>query len=191
MVVIEYFNNHHFSLIRGDGALLPLILAYGTLELSSAIRGKDWVSGRELGNGERWFRGLLAPLGIVPGVGTAKKFVTTGRATSKLANVSKIGLKTTDLSKVRHSIGETTVQTAKNSGMERINQLKEFGKPGVRAVGKKLEKDIIDVGKVIDKGATVAKQIRSDLSPQYVTFAGSITSETVENTHGVENMFRS
>ncbi|MGG3386216.1 hypothetical protein ABER65_16910, partial [Heyndrickxia faecalis] len=47
---------------------LALGIAYGTLELESAATGKDWISGRELGTGERVFRGVLAPLDIVPGV---------------------------------------------------------------------------------------------------------------------------
>lgn len=32
------------------------------LELSSAVSGKDWISGRELGTAECWTRGLLAPV---------------------------------------------------------------------------------------------------------------------------------
>ena len=83
------------------------------------------ISGRELGTGERWFRGLLAPLDIVPGLGAAKKFVTTGKVTSKVADFSKIGLKSADLAKVRQSIGNT-VQTAKTTGLNRIKQVKQI-----------------------------------------------------------------
>lgn len=168
---------------------LTLGAIYGTYELTNAVRGKDLISGRELGTGERWFRGLLAPLDIVPGLGAAKKFVTTGKVTSKVADFSKIGLKSADFAKVRQSIGNT-VQTAKTKGLERIGQIKEVGKSAVIAAGKKIEKDVIDVGKVIDKGATAAKQMKSDLSPQHVTPEGLIMRETAENTHAVENIFR-
>jgi len=71
---------------------LTLAAAYGAYELTNAVRGEDLASGRELGTSERWFRGLLAPLDIVPGLGAAKKFATTGRVTSKVADFSKIGL---------------------------------------------------------------------------------------------------
>ena len=46
---------------------IALGAVYGTLELSSAVSGKDWISGRELDTTERWVRGVLAPLDIIPG----------------------------------------------------------------------------------------------------------------------------
>src|SRR5690625_543967 len=168
---------------------LALGAAYGAYELTNAVRGEDLASGRELGTGERWFRGLLAPLDIVPGLGAAKKFATTGRVTSKVADFSKIGLKTADLAKVRQSIGNT-VQTARTKGLERISQLKEAGKATAIAAGKKLEKSVIDAGKVIDKGITAGKQATSNLSPQHVTPEGVLMREGVENTHAAENIFR-
>src|SRR5690625_3091869 len=168
---------------------LALGAAYGAYELTNAVRGEDLASGRELGTGERWFRGLLAPLDIVPGLGAAKKFATTGRATSKVAALSQIGLKTADLAKVRQSIGNT-VQTARTKGLERISQLKEAGKATAIAAGKKLEKSVIDAGKVIDKGITAGKQATSNLSPQHVTPEGVLMREGVENTHAAENIFR-
>ena len=36
---------------------IALGVVYGTLEITSAVSGKDWVSGREIDTGERWFRG--------------------------------------------------------------------------------------------------------------------------------------
>jgi len=58
---------------------MALGMAYGTLELSSAVSGKDWISGRELGTGERVFRGALAPLDIVPGVSALSRFSSAAR----------------------------------------------------------------------------------------------------------------
>ncbi len=77
---------------------LALGAVYGTLELGSAVSGEDWVSGRELGTGERWFRGLLAPLDILPAAATVSKFTGSatniGRITDNLATISvKTGAK--------------------------------------------------------------------------------------------------
>ncbi|WP_271006975.1 pre-toxin TG domain-containing protein, partial [Listeria seeligeri] len=47
---------------------LALGIGYGALEASSAITGKDWISGRELSNQERLLRGGFALLDIIPGV---------------------------------------------------------------------------------------------------------------------------
>lgn len=54
--------------------------AYGAYELGSAVTGIDLKSGRELSTGERWFRGLLSPLEIVPGVAAIKRFSGPARA---------------------------------------------------------------------------------------------------------------
>ncbi|NMD72669.1 hypothetical protein HHO41_20750 [Bacillus sp. DNRA2] len=58
---------------------MALGAVYGAYELSSAVSGKDLVSGRELETSERWVRGLLAPLDIVPGVSGLTKFTSTIR----------------------------------------------------------------------------------------------------------------
>jgi hypothetical protein len=71
---------------------IALGVAYGAMELGSAVSGKDWVSGRELGTGERWFRGLLAPLDIIPGVGAIAKFGSVARLARVGDQVGQIGL---------------------------------------------------------------------------------------------------
>src|SRR5690625_3345762 len=145
-VIIDVLAYNTTATIIFPPAGLTLGAIYGAYELTNAVRGQDLISGRELGTGERWFRGLLAPLDIVPGLGAAKKFVTTGKVTSKVADFSKIGLKSADFAKVRQSIG-STVQTAKTTGLERIGQIKEVGKSAVIAAGKKIEKDVIEIGR--------------------------------------------
>jgi predicted ribonuclease toxin of YeeF-YezG toxin-antitoxin module len=64
---------------------LVLGAAYGVMELNSAVSGEDWVSGRELGTGERWFRGLLAPLDILP-VGVFSRFAANGTKLGRLTD---------------------------------------------------------------------------------------------------------
>ena len=58
---------------------IALGAAYGAYELSSALSGKDLVSGRELDTSERWVRGALAPLDIIPGVSGLTKFGSAAR----------------------------------------------------------------------------------------------------------------
>ncbi|MEI3605164.1 HNH/ENDO VII family nuclease [Pseudogracilibacillus sp. SE30717A] len=164
---------------------------YGTLELSTAVTGKDWVSGREVGTGERWFRGLLAPLDLIPAVGSVKKFAILGRA-GKLKQAATISLKTSPAVRLKETV-EGSIHTARLEGLNRMNHLKDFAKGRAIAVGKKVEKDIIDVGKGIDKGVTVAKQLKESVFPkhQFATPDGAIVSGSkVENTHAVENFFR-
>ena len=62
--------------------------------LGSAVSGKDWISGRELGTDERWFRGALAPLDIVPGAMAVKKFSGVARTASLGTDLGKQGMKT-------------------------------------------------------------------------------------------------
>ncbi len=164
---------------------------YGTLELSTAVTGKDWVSGREVGTGERWFRGLLAPLDLIPVVGSVKKFSFMGGA-GKLKQAATISLKTSPAVRLKETV-EGSIHTARLEGLNRMNQLKDFTKGRAIAVGKKLERDIIDAAKGIDKGVTAAKQLKESVFPkhQFATPDGAIVSESkVENTHAVENFFR-
>lgn len=78
---------------------------------SKGATGKDWMTGRELGTGERWLRSALGPLDIIPGIATVKRFgVTTVRSASRLSNVNK--LSTTNPS-IASSISESlSKQTA-------------------------------------------------------------------------------
>jgi len=164
---------------------IALGAVYGTLEITSAVSGKDWVSGREIDTGERWFRGLLAPLDIIPGVGAAKKFATLTRV-NQLHNAMDLGLKTARAgTPLKVTVGKV-VDTAKLSGTRRMHQLKEFSAARARDLGRKVEKGLIDSAKVIDSGWTAAKNVFGQ--KQIVTPDGTVFRETVENTHAVENI---
>src|SRR5690606_34342699 len=90
-------------------------------------------SGREIDTGERWFRGLLAPLDIIPGVGAAKKFATLTRV-NQLHNAVDLGLKTARAgTPLKVTVGKV-VDTAKTEGLKRLNQAKQ-------AAVNKLKKD--------------------------------------------------
>ncbi|SDC84832.1 DNase/tRNase domain of colicin-like bacteriocin [Terribacillus halophilus] len=58
--------------------------AYASVELGSAISGKDWASGRELDTSERVTRGILAPLDIIPVNRAVTGFSGSARTGSKL-----------------------------------------------------------------------------------------------------------
>src|SRR5690625_4146565 len=166
---------------------IALGAVYGTLEITSAVSGKDWVSSREIDTGERWFRGLLAPLDIIPGVGAAKKFATIGRV-NQLHKAVDLGLKTARAgTPLKVTVGKV-VDTAKLSGTRRMHQLKEFSAARARDLGRKVEKGLIDSAKVIDSGWTAAKNVFGQ--KQIVTPDGTVCRETVENTRAVENIFR-
>src|SRR5690625_2494632 len=112
---------------------IALGAVYGTLEITSAVSGKDWVSSREIDTGERYFRGLLAPLDIIPGVGAAKKFATLGHV-NQLHKAVDLGLKTARAgTSLKVTVGKV-VDTAKTEGLKRLNQAKQ-------AAVNKLKKD--------------------------------------------------
>ena len=67
--------------------------AYGAYELTSSVSGKDLVSRRELDTSERWVRGLLAPLDIVPGVSGLTKFGSAARLARVADNLGPAALR--------------------------------------------------------------------------------------------------
>ncbi|MEI3614139.1 hypothetical protein [Pseudogracilibacillus sp. SO30301A] len=65
-----------------------------------------------------------------------------------------------------------------------MNQLKDFAKGRAIAVGKKIERDIIDAAKGIDKGVIAAKQLKESAFPkhQLATPDRAIVSGSKEKT---------
>ncbi|MBC1400927.1 hypothetical protein HB904_13665 [Listeria booriae] len=74
---------------------LALGIAYGTLELSSAATGKDWLTGREMDAGERATRGAFALLDIIPGVKGLHAFSTATKAGGVALDAVQAGSKLT------------------------------------------------------------------------------------------------
>ena len=169
------------------GVLLVLTIetTYGALELGTTITGKDWLSGRELGTGERWLRGLLSPLDIVPGVAGIKKFATGARLGNQVVNLGQMavkpGLKYTIKREIVHvgdmmnTAGKMTVQRVKNAG--------SAIKDAANVAKNKLAKDI---GRVADSSITSVKNITST---RKVILAGDVGKVHIpaENTHFFEN----
>ncbi|MBC2305709.1 hypothetical protein [Listeria booriae] len=74
---------------------LALGIAYGTLELSSATSGKDWLTGREMDDGERTTRGAFALLDIIPGVKGIRAFSQATKAGGLVLDAAQVGSKLT------------------------------------------------------------------------------------------------
>lgn len=95
---------------------MALGFVVSSLEVGSAITGKDWVSGRELGTGERVFRGILGGVGLGGELYALNAFSKNVR----LANQIKYG-----------GEGATSVQhlgdMVANSGKTSYGRVTEFG----------------------------------------------------------------
>ncbi|MCM3603315.1 DNA/RNA non-specific endonuclease [Robertmurraya korlensis] len=172
---------------------IALGVAYGAMELSSAVSGKDWVSGRELGTGERWFRGLLAPLDIIPGVGAVAKFGSTARL---VRMGDKVGQLTTSvLAGVKQGVTQVDnlVLTASRETMARLKSANAAMKDAANVVENKVVRDIIEVGDLIDSGITKAKNtFQLPQTRLVMADVGDIgrVREPIENSHTVGNKMR-
>jgi hypothetical protein len=174
---------------------IALGVAYGAMELGSAVSGKDWVSGRELGTEERWFRGLLAPLDIIPGVGAIAKFGSAARLVRVGDQVGQVGLTTGIRSGFRQGVAtvDNLVQTASRETMARLKSANAVVKDTANVVKNKLAKDIIEVGDLIDSGITKARNAFQ--LPQTCLVMADIgdigrVSAPIENSHAVGNKMR-
>ncbi len=106
--------------------------------MCSAASGKDWMTGRELDDGERLMRGAFALFDLVPGVGYLNDLAKTGKVAG-LAGI-KASLKT--------SFKEGMEQAAKN-----VDNFKVVLK-NADDFGKKVMTKIDDFGKQLDNLVT-------------------------------------
>ncbi|WP_155964657.1 DNA/RNA non-specific endonuclease [Streptococcus ruminantium] len=118
------------------GAVAGVALA--AADMYSAASGKDWMTGRELDDGERLMRGAFALFDLVPGVGYLNDLAKTGKVAG-FAGI-KASLKT--------SFKEGMEQAAKN-----VDNFKVVLK-NVDDFGKKVVTKIDDFGKQLDNLVT-------------------------------------
>ncbi|HEL1761153.1 TPA: type IV secretion protein Rhs [Streptococcus suis] len=118
------------------GAVAGVALA--AADMYSAASGKDWMTGRELDDGERLMRGAFALFDLVPGVGYLNDLAKTGKVAG-LAGI-KASLKT--------SFKEGMEQAAKN-----VDNFKVVLK-NVDDFGKRVVTKIDDFGKQLDNLVT-------------------------------------
>ncbi|ULT57361.1 hypothetical protein L1999_01740 [Neobacillus drentensis] len=174
---------------------MALGAAYGAMELSSAVSGKDWVSGRELGTGERWFRGLLAPLDIVPGVSGLSKFSSTVRLAHSGDSIGQLGLRTGVKEGFHQGVThiDNMITTAGRQSVTRLKNASAVVKDASNVVKNKLAKDTLEAARLVDNAITKAKNITSSRK------IGLVMDETGDvgkvhdpeaNSHAVENKLK-
>ncbi|PGY08845.1 hypothetical protein COE25_19290 [Bacillus sp. AFS031507] len=174
---------------------MALGAAYGAMELSSAVSGKDWVSDRELGTSERWFRGLLAPLDIVPGVSGLTKFSGTVRLAHLGENIGGIELRTGVQGSIHQGIThiDNMVKTAGQQSVTRLKSASSAIIDTTNVMKNKIAKDTLEAGRLVDSAITQAKNItqsrRMGLALDDVSDLGKVRIP-VENTYAVENKLK-
>ena len=172
-------------------AIIALGTTYGTLELGSAVSGKDWMTGRELDTGERWLRGAFSLLDIVPGVKGIHAFTKAARgvpeAILKVAKQSATNLKTAVKQVATTVYG--MLDTAAMKALGRIRAVKESARESARIALKRAEPGMIKTAQKADEIITNVKNMRVSLQERLVPAEGVVPA--AENTHRVENFMKS
>ncbi|MEK4383585.1 TNT domain-containing protein [Aeribacillus sp. FSL K6-2848] len=170
---------------------MALGMAYGTLELSSAVSGKDWISGRELETGERVFRGVLAPLDIVPGVSALSRFSSAARF-SPLREASDLqlltGLKTGFQQKSLRACD--MVVHAEKDIVARIRNAKAWAKEMPQHLKTGAANGALQVGRFVDNAITNLKNAIPDRQMGFAMEGVGDVKVPAENMHAVENKIR-
>ncbi len=126
---------------------LALGLAYGGLEMSAALSGKDWLTGREMDTSERAMRGAFSLLDIVPGMKAFSGGTQAIRSSTKLASLSD---------KLLHGVksipskADDFLKLGQKSALTRINSLKTTVKEGIHTGIEKVTRGLDKVGEVAD-----------------------------------------
>ncbi|MBC6125264.1 TNT domain-containing protein [Listeria welshimeri] len=126
---------------------LALSVAYGGLEISSAVSGKDWFSGRELSAGERYTRAGFGVLDVIPGV---KAFTTGAKAVGTGSKLLRLGDNVLADSKnigrlAKGTMGEG-LQAGKQAMHLRLSNAQKIANQAGANVQRKLAKDWNDLG---------------------------------------------
>ncbi|TGA99999.1 hypothetical protein E4665_03355 [Sporolactobacillus shoreae] len=118
-------------------------VAYGAMQMSDAVTGKSWISGRELSTGERVSSAAFGALDVIPGAEAAGAFGTIGRASmrsaEKVADLTKtLGQaskgRLIQLRQISHMQFVRARYTATNLG-EKLPNLSLGGGPQLEAAG--------------------------------------------------------
>jgi hypothetical protein len=134
--------------------------AYASVEMGSAISGEDWASGRELDTSERWTRGILAPVDILPVGKAATTFTGTARTTNKVVDLGSALNKTKLSSSLASDIAYQTskvkllVETAGQQTSSRLRNASHSVKNSTSVLKNKLGEEAIKVAQKGDVGIT-------------------------------------
>ncbi|EUJ25872.1 hypothetical protein MFLO_14732, partial [Listeria floridensis FSL S10-1187] len=124
---------------------LVLGAAYGSLEMSEAVTGKDWLTGREMDTSERALRGAFSLFDLVPGVKALSGGTRVLGETGHLAELSQLIMrgKQTAVSKA-----EDLVRIGKNQAEIRVRSLKGVLADVAHSGVEKLSRSLDTLGKV-------------------------------------------
>nr|WP_246369419.1 hypothetical protein [Listeria rustica] len=173
---------------------LALGVAYGTLELSSAATGKDWMTGREMDGTERATRGAFALLDIIPGVKGIRAFSTATKAGGLALDATQVGTKLTLRQTAKQGLSHVDAmgRQALRESAERVRNvprvISDVASSTANATKNQIRNGASKLGKVADVGETTAKnffQPRVVASPFGTT---QVVMGGAENTHRFENM---
>ncbi|WP_260450256.1 hypothetical protein [Listeria booriae] len=175
---------------------LALGIAYGTLELSSAATGKDWLTGREMDAGERATRGAFALLDIIPGVKGLHAFSTATKAGGVALDAVQAGSKLTLKQTAKQGLSHLDAmgKQALRESAERIRNvprvISDVASSTANAAKNQIKNGAITTGKLADEVTTVAKnldfgRVRVVADPISGT---RVMFDAAENTHRFENM---
>ncbi|WP_271003214.1 pre-toxin TG domain-containing protein, partial [Listeria seeligeri] len=169
---------------------LALGIGYGALEASSAITGKDWISGRELSKQERLLRGGFALLDIIPGVkafSSGAKIASTGskmlRVGDDLLGGGKLAIK--NAGKQFQGTIDNGIQAGKKALDVRIPNVKKATDDVMQAAKKKLTQDLDDIGTAAKTIQAKAKEAFQMPPRERLAFAGvgdDISGQTATGT---------
>ncbi|MBC1823689.1 pre-toxin TG domain-containing protein [Listeria seeligeri] len=169
---------------------LALGIGYGALEASSAITGKDWISGRELSNQERLLRGGFALLDIIPGVkafSSGAKIASTGskmlRVGDDLLGGGKLAIK--NAGKEFQGTIDNGIQAGKRALDVRIPNVKKVTDDVMQAAKEKLTRDLNDIGTAAKTIQSKAKETFQMPPRERLAFAGvgdDIAGQTATGT---------
>ncbi|WP_077941456.1 glycohydrolase toxin TNT-related protein [Listeria ivanovii] len=156
---------------------LALGVGFGALEASSAVTGKDWISGRELSDQERVLRGGFALLDIIPGVKAFSSGTKIASAGSKMLRVGddlldggKLAIK--NAGKSFKGTIDNGIQAGKQTLDLRIANVKKVADDAMQAAKKKLTQDLDDIGTAAQTIQAKAKEVFQMPPRERLAFAG-------------------
>nr|WP_271001973.1 glycohydrolase toxin TNT-related protein [Listeria seeligeri] len=169
---------------------LALGVGFGALEASSAVTGKDWISGRELSDQERLLRGGFALLDIIPGV---KAFSSGTKIASAGSKILRVGDDLLDGGKLTIKNAGKQFQGTIDNGIQAGKQALDVRIPNVKKVTdslaqeakKKLTQDLDDIGTAAKTIQAKAKEAFPMPPRERLAFAGvgdDISGQTATGT---------
>ncbi|WP_260450142.1 HNH/ENDO VII family nuclease [Listeria booriae] len=171
---------------------LALGIAYGTLELSSATSGKDWLTGREMDGGERTTRGAFALLDIIPGVKGIRAFSQATKAGGLVLDAAQVGSKLTLKQAGKQGLSnlDSIGKQAFRESAERVRKIPNIMKDATSAIKIQVKNGTVQAGKITDGVVTGVKNLNFSRTRVVADSIGGAHAmfDVAENTHKFEKL---